>query len=121
MDLPKKKTKYDKKPEAKGTKTNIGNTENLTPLEKHFENEQKIVVSENEKEKICMSIKEDTPSNFLTKLGIVTQIIEDVTQFRIRMKRSRSRIHDQDQHIKSQDEGVSVEATEAIWKLKKKA
>ena len=48
MDLPKKKTKYDKKPEAKGTKTNIGNTENLTPLEKHFENEQKIVVSENE-------------------------------------------------------------------------
>ena len=48
MDLPKKKTKYDKKPETKGTKPNIGNTENLSPLEKHFENEQKIVVSENE-------------------------------------------------------------------------
>ena len=66
-------------------------------------------------------------------LGLVSQLskwllnlkffssIEDVTQFRIRMKRSRSRIHDQDQQIKNPYEGVSVEATEAIWKLKKKA
>ena len=68
-------------------------------------------------------MKEDTPTNFLTKLGIVTQMIDDITQFRIRMKRSRSRIHDQDQKMKhsSTDEGISVEATETIWKLKKKA
>ena len=69
-----------------------------------------------------MSLKEDSPSNFLTKLGLITEMIEDVTQFRIRMKRSRSRIHDQEQNIKNpSDEGVAVEATEAIWKLKKKA
>ena len=73
-----------------------------------------------------MSLKEDSPSNFLTKLGLITEMIEDVTQFRIRMKRSRSRIHDQnEQNFKNpnskKDEGVAVEATEAIWKLKKKA
>ena len=79
-----------------------------------------------QKQKICMSLKEDSPSNFLTKLGLITEMIEDVTQFRIRMKRSRSRIHDQnEQNFKNpnskKDEGVAVEATEAIWKLKKKA
>ena len=75
-----------------------------------------------------MSLQEDSPSNFLTKLGLITEMIEDVTQFRIRMKRSRSRIHDQNEqtNIKNpnnskKDEGLAVEATEAIWKLKKKA
>jgi len=128
MDKPsKKKTHFDKydikKAELKGSKSNA-DVVVISPSEKHFQKEQEklAIASENEKQKICMSLKEDSPSNFLTKLGLITEMIEDVTQFRIRMKRSRSRIHDQEQNIKNpSDEGVAVEATEAIWKLKKKA
>ena len=36
-----------------------------------------------------MSMREETFPNFLTKLGIVTQMIDDITQFRIRMKREQ--------------------------------
>jgi hypothetical protein len=67
---------------------------------------------------------EDSATNFLTKLGLITDMIDDVTQFRIRMKRSRSRNNDNRKRSEDGDDddvGMNVGATEAIWKLKKRA
>ena len=74
-----------------------------------------------------MAVRDEMFPNFLTKLGLITKMIDDVTQFRIRLKRSRSRLNDEKptKSRKTNDEedpvGVSVEATEAIWKMKKKS
>lgn len=83
-----------------------------------------------------MSIKEDSAEDFLTKLGLITKMIDDVTQFRIRMKRSRSRLNTdtvdgQEEIVKgghkmakkeaAAEDGLYVGAVEAMMKLKKKA
>ena len=47
-----------------------------------------------QKEKICMAARDEMFPNFLTKLGLITKMIDDVTNFRIRLKRSRSRVHE---------------------------
>ena len=81
-----------------------------------------------------MAAKDELFPDFLTKLGLITKMIDDVTQFRIRLKRSRSRMNDKSgtsgkgsfdekrRKKKTNDNvGLSVEATEAIWKMKKKS
>lgn len=106
-------------------------------LEEYFKEQEKHVVkgAMDEKEKICSAVRDERFPNFLTKLGLITGMIEDVTQFRIRLKRSQSRMASsedsyagmkelkQKRRKKKTDEsetGPSVEATEAIWKMKKK-
>jgi len=105
-------------------------------LEEYFKIQEKHAAKEanNEKEKICMAAKDELFPDFLTKLGLITKMIDDVTQFRIRLKRSRSRMNDKSgtsgkgsfdekrRKKKTNDNvGLSVEATEAIWKMKKKS
>ena len=84
-----------------------------------------------------MAARKEMFPNFLTKLGLITRMIDDVNDFRIRLKRSRSRMNEEGEKDLSWDSktisrrtgsasptddvGLSVEATEAIWKLKKKA
>merc|ERR1711874_594826 len=65
-------------------------------LEEYFKEQEKIAAKEpnNEKEKICMAARDEMFPNFLTKLGLITKMIDDVTNFRIRLKRSRSRVHE---------------------------
>ena len=41
-----------------------------------------------------MAARDEMFPNFLTKLGLITKMIDDVTNFRIRLKRSRSRVHE---------------------------
>lgn len=89
--------------------------------------------AKDEKDKICMAANNEMFPNFLTKLGLITRMIDYVNDFRIRLKRSRSRMNSdaekewdsktisQRSGQASEDVGLSVEATEAIWKLKKKA
>ena len=68
-----------------------------------------------------MAVRDEPFPNFLTKLGIITRMIDDVTQFRIRLKRSRSRFSDQPPKRMDENIGLNVEATEAILKMKKKS
>ena len=86
-----------------------------------------------------MAVRKEMFPDFLTKLGIITRMIDDVSDFRIRLKRSRSRMNSEANEAEAaggdktisrrtgspssstDDVGLSVEATEAIWKLKKKA
>ena len=83
-----------------------------------------------------MAVRKEMFPDFLTKLGIITRMIDDVSDFRIRLKRSRSRMNSANEGFagagdktisrrtgspSTDDVGLSVEATEAIWKLKKKA
>lgn len=97
-------------------------------LEEYFKKQEELnkKEAEDEKEKICMALQDEVFPNFLTKLGLITKMIQDVTQFRIRLKRSRSRMNDQPQENRpklrkgGEEQGLSVEATEAIWKMKKK-
>ena len=89
-----------------------------------------------QKDKLCMAARKELFPNFLTKLGLITRMIDDVNDFRIRLKRSRSRMNEEGNEkdlswdsktisrrtgSPADDVGLSVEATEAIWKLKKKA
>jgi len=138
----KQKSKIEKKPiypeKKQFSSKSFVKTAPITPeseeapapisLEEYFNKQivAKEPKSQNEKEKICMAARDEMFPNFLTKLGLITKMIDDVTNFRIRLKRSRSRVHEtkQDRRKKktkgSDDVGLSVEATEAIWKMKKK-
>ena len=41
---------------------------------------------EEERKRICMSYKEDSMSDFLLKFGTVTKLIEDVSEFEMKLK-----------------------------------
>jgi len=140
----KQKSKIEKKPIFPGKKQYTSKSEILPKsktrlqapeetsltLEEYFKEQARIASKEpnNEKEKICMAARDEMFPNFLTKLGLITKMIDDVTNFRIRLKRSRSRVHETREEkrkkktkgLTTDDVGASVEATEAIWKMKKK-
>ena len=77
-----------------------------------------------------MAARKEMFPNFLTKLGLITRMIDDVNDFRIRLKRSRSRMNEEGEKDLSWDSKAISRLTgstsptddvEAIWKLKKKA
>jgi len=128
------------------TSSNVGPSYEIVQMAKHpltvkeyMEKEEKVRANDakDEKEKLCMAARKEMFPNFLTKLGLITRMIDDVNDFRIRLKRSRSRMNEEGEKDLSWDSktisrrtgsasptddvGLSVEATEAIWKLKKKA
>merc|ERR1711962_882365 len=61
-------------------------------LEEYFKEQERITSKEpnNEKEKICMAARDEMFPNFLTKLGLITKMIDDVTNFRIRLKEAEA-------------------------------
>merc|ERR1711988_25952 len=83
-------------PKSKGQHLKAPPEEIPVTLEEYFKEQEKIAAKEpnNEREKICMAARDEMFPNFLTKLGLITKMIDDVTNFRIRLKRSRSRVHE---------------------------